>query len=74
MEGALHQVHPSTDFRTHLRQNLALAARQQVSDLAIEDSRRLRQGILVGISAGLVATTVTAAVLILRGRLAKAKR
>lgn len=74
MEGALHQVHPTADFRTHLRQNLALAARQRVSDLAVEYPRPLRQGIILGVSAGLLAATVAAIVFIVRGRAVSAER
>ncbi|MBN1402172.1 MAG: hypothetical protein JXA74_15130 [Anaerolineae bacterium] len=72
--GALHQVHPSTSFRSHLRDNLTLAAQQRVSGLAIEHPRLARQGIILGLSAGLLAATITALVFILRGYWAHAER
>jgi hypothetical protein len=68
MGGALHQVHPSSGFRSHLRDNLALAAQQRMAGLAIEYPRPLRQAVLLGVSAGLLAAIVTALVFILRGR------
>jgi hypothetical protein len=74
MGGAMHQVRPSTDFRSHLRDNLALAARQRVSGLAIEYPPPVRQGIILGLSAGLLAATVTALVFILRGHWARIER
>jgi hypothetical protein len=75
MEGALHQqVHPSSDFRRQLRHNLDLAAKQRCSGLAIEYNRPIRQGLILGVSAGLLAAALTAVIFVIRGRLLHAER
>ena len=71
---ALPPVRPPARFRESLRENLALAARRKMSGLAIEYPRPFRDGMVLGISVGLVAATVAALVLFLRARLARAQR
>jgi hypothetical protein len=64
---ALPPIAPRDDFRNQLRDNLALAARQRVANLAIEYPSPVRQGILLGLSAGL-ATAMFALFLVWRSR------
>ncbi|MBC7235883.1 MAG: hypothetical protein H5T69_08575 [Chloroflexi bacterium] len=66
VRGALSPVKPSPGFRASLHSNLDLAARSHIADLALEYPRPYRQGILLGLSAGLVAVLTAIVVLFLR--------
>jgi len=68
----LKPVSPSPDFRAGLANNLQFAAQHKLAGLAVEYPRPFREGILLGVSAGLLAAAVTITVLVLRSRPAQA--
>ena len=74
MQLALTPVRPSPGFREGLRSNLTLAAQRRMSDLVIEYPKPYRQGIILGVSAGLLAATIAAVVLVFHSRMASAGR
>jgi len=67
--GALRPVAPSANFREALRNNLSFAAQGQRAGLSIEYPKPFREGILLGVSVGLLAATVATLVLVFRSRL-----
>ena len=71
---ALPPVKPTADFRRNLRSDLALAAQSKVSGLVIEYPKPFREGIILGVAAGLFAAAVTAIVLLFHSRLSRAER
>ena len=71
---ALSPVVPPADFRQSLAENLALATQSRRSGLVVEDPRRIREGVILGISAGLAAATMGAIALVLYTRLSGAER
>jgi hypothetical protein len=71
VRGALTPVKPPPGFRTHLQNNLELAARGRLSGLALEYPKPYREGILIGLSAGLLAILTAAIAIILHVRTSK---
>jgi hypothetical protein len=66
---ALPKVEPSARFRENLRGNLALAAQHKMTGFVIEYPRPFREGIILAISAGLLAVVGgTILLVILRSR------
>lgn len=63
---ALQPVQTPSDFRQSLRNNLTIAAQHRMSGLVIEYPRPWRQGIVLGLSLGILAVTITAFVLLFR--------
>lgn len=74
MGDSLPTVQPSAGFRDHLKQGLSLAAQQHTLGLAIEQRRTLHPGWALGLSAGLLATTLGVLLLLLRSRWAGVER
>jgi len=74
VQGALRPVEPSASFRAGLRGNLTLAAQHKMSGLVVEYPKPFREGVILGLSTGLLAAVVTALVLIFRSRLIGARR
>ena len=74
VQNALPPVEPSTGFRQALRDNLAIAAQRKMSGLVVEYPSPLRQVVILGISAGIVAATIATLVLVRRARPANAGR
>jgi len=74
MQKTLPRVRPPLSFRQSLRENLALAARRQVSGLVVEYPQPFRGGVLLGVSVGVFALLFTIMLLLLRARWAEAKR
>ena len=70
---ALRPVMPSRDFREALRSNLSFAAQGKMTGLSIECPKPLRRVVILGVSAGLLAATITTLVLVLRSRLSHAE-
>jgi len=66
---ALRPVVPSGDFREALRNNLSFAAQGKMAGLSVECPKPFRQGIILGLSAGLLAATIATLVVVLRSRL-----
>jgi hypothetical protein len=73
MGESLPTVQPSAGFRDHLRQGLSLAAQQHSIGLTVEQRRTLHPGLALGLSAGLLATTLGLLLLLLRSRWAGAQ-
>jgi len=69
VRGALHPVAPSTGFRDTLRRNLSFAARGRMAGLSVEHPKAYRPRIVLGVSAGLLAATITTVVVLFRLRL-----
>lgn len=74
VQAVLRPVEPSDRFRENLRDNLSFAARRKMAGLVVEHPRPFREGIVLGISAGLLVVTIATLVLVLRSRLAGAGR
>ncbi|MGI5915577.1 MAG: hypothetical protein ACOX9A_03910 [Anaerolineae bacterium] len=68
VQGAFSPIHPPAQFRESLRQNLMLAAQQRSSGLSIEYPTPVRESIILGVSAGVLAALVAVLVLVLRSR------
>ena len=71
---ALSPVSAPTGFRRSLADDLAMAAQGQRAGLAVEYPRRLRERVILGVSAGLVAATLGAISLVLYTHLRGAER
>jgi hypothetical protein len=71
VRGALTPVKPPPGFRAHLQDNLELAAKGRLSGLALEYPKPYREGILIGLSAGLLAILTAAIAIILHVRTSK---
>lgn len=63
---ALQPVETPSNFRKSLRNNLTIAAQHRMSGLVVEYPRPWRQGVVWGLSLGLLAATITAFVLLFR--------
>ena len=76
VEESLPRVAAPTDFRERLRNNLDFVAANQASGSSIViDTPQQRSGhLIIGLSAGLLAATIAATVIVLRSRLASAQR
>ena len=74
MQGALRPVEPSASFREGLRGNLALAAQHKMAGLVVEYPKPFREGIVLGLSTGLLAAAIAVIVLLFRSRLFGARR
>jgi hypothetical protein len=74
MGGTLPAVQPSDDFRYHLKESLSLAARQRTLGMAVEQRHTLHPGLVLGLSAGLLATTLGVLLVLLRSRWLSAER
>jgi hypothetical protein len=72
VRGALTPVKPPPGFRAHLQNNLELAAKGRLSGLALEYPKPYREGILIGLSAGLLAILTAAIAVILHVRTSRA--
>ncbi len=72
VRGALTPVKPPPGFRAHLQNNLELAAKGRLSGLALEYPKPYREGILIGLSAGLLAIVSAIIAIILHVRTSKA--
>jgi hypothetical protein len=70
VQDALRPVEPSARFRESLRSNLSFAARRKITGLVIEHPRPFREGIVLGVSAGLLVATIATLVMVLRSHLA----
>lgn len=73
VQSVLRPVEPSASFRESLRGNLALAMQHKASGLVIEYPKPFREGVLLGVSTGLLALAVAAIALLLRLRLCETK-
>ena len=71
---ALTPVSAPTGFRRSLADDLALAAQGKRVGVAVEYPRRLRERVILGVSAGLVAATLGAISLVLYTHLRGAER
>lgn len=69
--GALPPVPAPASFRQELASKLALIAQHKSSGLIIARPKPYRPGILVGLGAGVLATTVAILVLVFRTRVAR---
>jgi len=69
VRSALRPVAPSANFREVLRNNLSFAAQGQRAGPTIEYPKPFREGILLGVSVGLLVATVATLVLVFRSRL-----
>ncbi|MFH1086559.1 MAG: hypothetical protein V1772_12465 [Chloroflexota bacterium] len=74
MLGTMSPVAPSSGFRSRLRDNLALAARQRSVGLAVEYPAPVRQGIILGLSAGVAAAMVALLLILWQSRRSGATR
>jgi hypothetical protein len=74
VRGVLRPVEPSASFRESLRGNLALAVQRKAAGLVIEYPKPFREGVILGVSTGLLAAAIAAVVLFFRLRLCEAKR
>jgi len=68
VQTALHPVGPSPSFRENLRSNLLIAAERKITGLVIEYPRPFREGIVLGLSMGLLATILATLALVFRSR------
>jgi len=68
MGSALPHIHPTDTFRQALAENLSLVAHGQKAGLEIERPRHLREGIILGVSAGLIAAAIAGLILLLHSR------
>jgi len=66
VQAALRPIEAPRAFRESLRHNLTIAAQRQAGGLVIEYPRPLREGIVLGLSAGLLAAAITVLVLLFR--------
>lgn len=74
MADAMYRVRPAASFRDALQENLVLAAQQRASGLEIEYPKAFREGMILGISAGLLAAVVATLVLLFRSKALRAER
>ena len=74
MDAALSHVRPPADFRQVLGENLSLAAHSRNSGLRVENPRHLREGIILGVSAGLLAALIATFILLMHSRPASPQR
>jgi hypothetical protein len=74
VEQAYRPVSPSDGFRSHLRQNLALAANQREGGLAVERPRPYREALLLSASAAVVAAGIAVAVALSRSHWTSGQR
>lgn len=70
VQAAFRPVEPSARFRESLRSNLSFAARRKMAGLVIEHPKPFREGIVLGVSAGLLVATIATLVVVFRSRLA----
>ena len=70
---ALLPVAPSASFRQALRSNLSFAAQGQRAGLTVECPKPLREGIIVGVSAGLLVAAIATLVVVFRSRVSGAR-
>ncbi len=68
VERTFRPVEPSESFRASLRDNLQVAMQHQADGMVVEYPYVLRYRVVLGVSAGIVATAVAALVLIFRPR------
>lgn len=74
VQGVLRPVEPSARFRESLRGNLALAVQHKAAGLVIEYPKPFREGIILGVSTGLLAAAIAAILLFFRLRPCEAER
>ncbi|HUV94775.1 MAG TPA: hypothetical protein VMX14_08115 [Anaerolineae bacterium] len=73
MRIALCPVVPSSSFREALRRNLSFAVQGRMLGLSVEYAKPFRQGIILGVSAGLLAAAIAALVVVFRWRLSNSE-
>ena len=73
MRIALRPVVPSSSFREALRRNLSFATQGRMLGLSVEHPRPFRQGIILGVSAGLLAAAIATLVVVFRWRLSNSE-
>jgi hypothetical protein len=71
IQAALRPVEPSPDFRASLRHNLSLAASHKAAGFVVESPQPRREGVVLGVTLGLLAVTIAALALVLRPHPAK---
>ncbi|OGO05228.1 MAG: hypothetical protein A2Y73_08375 [Chloroflexi bacterium RBG_13_56_8] len=69
MQAALPLVEPSDSFREGLRKNLSFAAQRKMAGLVIEYPKPFREGILIGVSVGIMVAAIATLVMVLRSHL-----
>ena len=73
MRIALRPVVPSSSFREALRRNLSFATQGRILGLSVENPKPFRQGIILGVSAGLLAAAIATLVVVFRWRLSNSE-